>query len=124
MSNRWYRSKWHREQNATSKLAKTDTVENLKFALKPIRTIPHINQMYGAACEPKNQSENVIHITNSGALALYDKDRERLFYDSVEITNFVKNRLGRTEDGSDYETISNYTWVVNENGYIAYKADK
>jgi len=48
----------------------------------------------------------------------------QLFYDTLEITKYVKNRLSRDEVTKKYELIDSYTWMPTSRSYIAYKKDK
>lgn len=57
-------------------------------------------------------------------MVYFDKENGRLFYDSVEITDTIENRLSKNEITGQYETIKAFHWIATNTGYIGYKDDK
>lgn len=91
-------------------------LDNCYFALKLIRRFKDINKYFGKGCSPS--------LTNSGCLVYYDKEQGRLFYDSVEITDSIENRLTTNELTKEKESVQAFNWLDLESGFIGYKQDK
>lgn len=47
-----------------------------------------------------------------------------MYYDTLEITEYVKNKLSKNDQTKKYEAIDSYTWIATNRSYIAYKSDK
>jgi hypothetical protein len=86
------------------------------FGLKLLRVIEDIDGIFGEGANPS--------LTDTGSLAYYDEDESRVFFDTVDITDKIKHKLSRDEATSNYDLISDFTWLANSSGYIAYKSDK
>ena len=85
------------------------------FELKLNRVIKNINSIFGENCDP--------NLTNDGVLT-YVNGEKQLFFDTLEITDYVNNQLSKNDQTKQYEPISSYTWIPTNRSYIAYKSDK
>ena len=54
-------------------------------------------------------------------LTYYDREEGRLYFDTVEITDYVKNQLGINEVTGDYESIKAFKWVSTGSGFVGFK---
>lgn len=86
----------------------------LMVDLKVVRVFKDINKYFG--------EYSSITITDLGSLANYDYTG-RLFYEKLEITKFVENKLGTNENLEKFK-ITDYRWVTIKAGFIAFKSDQ
>jgi hypothetical protein len=91
--------------------------EDILFDLKLLRTVEDVNKYFG------EQSDDQIQLTNQCSLAYWDQNEQRIFFDKTELTEFVRGLLGEDDDWREFG-VADYTWVLIDSGYIAFRPNQ
>lgn len=106
-------------QTSTDNKKLLETKEKIKSSeimidLKVVRVFKDVNKYFG--------QYSIIELTDLGSLA-YSDYSGRVFYEKLELTKFLENKLGTNENLEKFKVID-YNWTVIKAGFIAHKSDQ